>query len=78
MVELGGGRRAPTDAVDPAVGLSELAGIGDEVGAARPLALVHARSTAAAAAAATRLAAAYRVGDAPPGRGPVVIERIVA
>jgi thymidine phosphorylase len=78
VVELGGGRRAPSDVVDPAVGLTELAGIGDEVGLSRPLALVHARSAEAAAVAAARLAAAYDVGDAPAHRGPAVIERIVS
>jgi thymidine phosphorylase len=78
VVELGGGRRRASDAIDPAVGLTELAGVGEEVGAGRPLGLVHARDEAAAAAAAARLAAAYRLADAPPVRGPAVIERIVA
>jgi thymidine phosphorylase len=78
VVELGGGRRTPADVVDPAVGLTELAGIGDEVGAGRPLARVHARNDAAAAAASARLAAAYEIGDEPSRRGPTIIERIVA
>ncbi len=78
VVELGGGRRTASDAVDPAVGLTELAGVGDEVGEGRPLALVHARDETSAQAAAARLAAAYRIGEAPPRRGPAVIERIVA
>jgi thymidine phosphorylase len=78
VVELGGGRRSPADAVDSAVGLTELAGVGSEVGPDAPLALVHARDTAQAAAAIARLTAAYRVGDAPIIRGPAVIERIAA
>jgi thymidine phosphorylase len=78
VVELGGGRRAPADAVDPAVGLTEIAGIGAEVDAGAPLALVHARSEAAAEEAAARLAAAYRIGEARPGPGPAVIARIAA
>ena len=78
VVELGGGRRAPADVVDPAVGLTELAGIGDEVGAGRPLAQVHARDDAAAARASARLAAAYDIGDEPSSRGPTIIERVVA
>jgi len=78
VVELGGGRRRASDAIDPAVGLTELAGIGEEVGAGRPLALIHARDEAAAATAAVRLAVAYQIADAPPPRRQAVIERIVA
>ena len=78
VVELGGGRRTAADAIDPAVGLSELAGIGAEVGPGAPLARVHARDEAQAAAAIARLQAAYRIGDAPGLRGAAVIERIVA
>jgi thymidine phosphorylase len=78
VVELGGGRRKASDAVDPAVGLDFLAGLGAEVGPGRPLARVHARDGAAAQAAVARLAAAYEISDAAPMRVPVVIERIVA
>ena len=77
VVELGGGRRLASDAIDHSVGLTELAGLGAQVGADAPLALVHAHTDAAAAAAMARLSAAYRIGDAPPRRGPAVIERIV-
>jgi thymidine phosphorylase len=78
VVELGGGRRKASDAVDPAVGLDGLAGLGAEVGPGRPLARVHARDAAAAQAAVARLAAAYEIADESPTPGPVVIERIVA
>ena len=78
VVELGGGRRSAADTIDPAVGLTELAGLGAEVAAGAPLALVHARSEAQAEAAIARLAAAYQIGDVAPARGPAVIERIVA
>ena len=43
VVELGGGRSRAADAIDPAVGLTELAPIGAEVGPDAPLARVHAR-----------------------------------
>ena len=76
VVELGGGRRRASDTVDPAVGLTELAGVGQNLRAAEPLAMVHARDEVAATAAAARLAAAYRLGDERPERGPPVIERI--
>jgi thymidine phosphorylase len=78
VVELGGGRRRAADTIDPAVGLTDLVGLGAEVAAGAPLALIHARDEAGAAAAAARLAGAYQISDVAPRRGPVVIERIVA
>ncbi len=66
VVELGGGRARASDTIDPAVGLTALAGIGAAVSADAPLALVHARDAAQAEAAFRRLRAAYRIGDAPP------------
>ena len=77
VVELGGGRSRAADAIDPAVGLTELAPIGAEVGRAAPLARVHARSADKAEAAVRRLRAAYRLDGAPISRGDPVIERIV-
>ena len=40
---LGGNRRREDDVIDPAVGLTEIAPVGAEVGSDRPLAVVHAR-----------------------------------
>ena len=77
VVELGGGRARAADAIDPAVGLTELAPIGAEVGPDRPLARIHARNVAQAEAAAKRLRAAYRIGEAPLSPADPVIERIV-
>ena len=68
VVELGGGRARAADAIDPAVGLTRLAGIGAEVSADAPLALVHARDEASAAAASRRLDDAYHIGAAPPAK----------
>ena len=42
ILELGGGRRAATDKIDPAVGLSKCAGIGERVDRERPIAIIHA------------------------------------
>ncbi len=64
VVELGGGRTRSQDPVDHAVGLTALAGLGDEVGPNRPLAVIHAQDEASLARAASRLAAAYTVSDA--------------
>jgi thymidine phosphorylase len=76
VVELGGGRARAADPIDPAVGLTELAPIGAEVGSDAPLARVHARSPDDAEAAVKRLRAAYRLGEAPLSQGDPVIERI--
>lgn len=75
VVGLGGGRTRPQDPIDPAVGFSALAGLGESVGPDRPLGIVHAASDAAADAAAAALVAAYRLGDKPV-RGPSVIEKV--
>jgi thymidine phosphorylase len=66
VLELGGGRRREDDAVDHAVGLTDVAGLGEAVGpGGRPLALVHARDEAGAQRAVARLRAAYTVGGEP-------------
>ena len=76
VVELGGGRARASDAIDPAVGFSELAGLGAEVSSERPLARVHTRDEAHARAAMQRLRAAYTIGDAPPAVSDPVVQRI--
>ncbi len=75
VVGLGGGRTRPQDAIDPSVGFSALAGLGENVGPDQPLGFVHAASDSAADAAAAALVAAYQLGDRPE-RGPSVIERV--
>jgi thymidine phosphorylase len=75
-VTLGGGRRRPEDAIDHAVGFTELARIGEKVGMDSPLGIVHARTEKAFEAAAAALRRAYRLGDASASPGPVIAERI--
>ena len=66
VLELGGGRRREDEAVDHAVGLTDIASLGEEVGpGAWPLAVIHARDDESAQRAAERLKAAFQVGDAP-------------
>ncbi len=77
VVELGGGRARAADAIDPSVGLTRLAALGEEVGAERPLAIVHARDPLSVEAVTNRLRAAYRLGDAAPRRADPVVERIL-
>jgi thymidine phosphorylase len=68
VVALGGGRTRAEDAIDHSVGLTELAGMGEEIGPNRPLCLVHARDESSAAAAIAAVQAAYRVGEPPAER----------
>lgn len=79
VVGLGGGRRRAEDGIDYSVGLSGLAGVGDEVGGEdgdrRPLAAVHAADSAAADSAAAAVRAAFTVADAAPGPAPVILRR---
>jgi len=75
VVALGGGRSRPQDPIDHAVGIVELAGLGDAVGPQRPLGIVHARDEAGLAVASERLRKAYRIGEAAP-RGRLIAERI--
>jgi thymidine phosphorylase len=72
VLELGGGRLREDQGIDHAVGLVDVAGLGEEVGAgARPLAVVHARDDAGAQRAAERVRAAFEIGDAPPTLPPL-------
>ena len=76
VVALGGGRLREDQSIDPAVGLTALASIGEAVGPDHPLALVHARDDAAFDAAAARVRSAYTVGDEAPVATVVVTDRI--
>ncbi len=78
VVELGGGRSRAEDAIDHAVGFTDLAGTGDEVGPGRPLAIIHARDEASLSRAAQGLARAYRIAEQPVARSAAVLERITA
>ena len=78
VVTLGGGRTRVEDDVDHAVGLSEVAGIGEYVDGERPLAVVHARTESEAQFAADGLRAAFTIGAAAAEPGPVIASRITA
>ena len=76
VVSLGGGRRRPTDAIDFAVGLDQLASLGAKVAIGEPLARVHARTQEAAQQAIAEIQAAYRIDEVPPKPNPVVYRTI--
>jgi len=77
VVALGGGRSRPQDAVDHAVGLTDLAGIGDTVGPDRPLAIAHTRTDAQVVEATKLLRAAYRIGGRAAALNQPVLDRII-
>lgn len=69
VVHLGGGRLREGQAINPAVGLSELLHKGEDVAPGAPLALVHAADAEAAALAVQAVQAAYHLAEsAPPAR----------
>ncbi|TLX20989.1 thymidine phosphorylase [Thermomonas fusca] len=70
VVDLGGGRRVPGAAIDPAVGLSEVAERGQWLEAGAALAIVHARTAADAERAAAQVRAAFTLGETVPAAVP--------
>jgi thymidine phosphorylase len=78
LVGLGGGRRFAGEALDLAVGLSDVSGIGVRVGKDRPLAMVHARSPEQVRQAAEALRAATTLAEGPVSPPPIVHETLVA
>jgi thymidine phosphorylase len=76
VVALGGGRTRAEDAIDHAVGLVDLAELGQTLRKGQPLAIIHARSEAGYEQAAASLREAYAIGGVPPVIPPLVVERI--
>jgi thymidine phosphorylase len=77
VLALGGGRERDGQRIDHAVGLSQIALVGEQVGpGGRPLGIVHARDEATATAAEHSLVAAISVSNGVPTAAPVVVERI--
>ena len=63
VVDLGGGRMRAADRIDPAVGLSDVACLGELVSAGDPLAIVHARDEVQADAIANNLVSVFELAD---------------
>lgn len=76
VVRLGGGRLRQGDKLDLAVGLSDIAVLGETVDAARPLARIHAASDEAARAIAAQVRRAFVLTDSPPELPPLIHDRI--
>lgn len=76
VVALGGGRRRPTDSIDFAVGLTDLVGLGEQVAVGQPLAMVHARTQAAAQQAVKEIQEAYAISAVALAANPVIYRTI--
>lgn len=76
VVALGGGRRREGERINPSVGLSDLAGLGLQLRAGDPLAMVHAPSEQAAAQAIAAVQSAYRIAETAPLAPPLILKRI--
>jgi thymidine phosphorylase len=77
VIALGGGRRLATDTIDHAVGITQLARIGQVVEADEPIAVIHARDSATLDEAWPLVSRAYHfLQEDSPKDKPVVFERI--
>jgi pyrimidine-nucleoside phosphorylase len=73
---LGAGRANAAAAIDPAVGITHLAKVGEAVAAGGRLATVHARDDAGAAAALGQVSAACKLGPRPV-TGPALLDELI-
>ncbi len=78
IIELGGGRRASADTIDPRVGFSDCRAPGQRLQAGEPVAVVHASTLDAAQRARQSYLQALQWGESAPLAQPVLIERIGA
>ena len=75
VVALGGGRKVETDRVNPAVGLSDVVGLGTQVQRGDPLCVLHAADEDSAMEAAVAVQNAISIGEAG-AHGPLILEGI--
>ncbi|WP_421593113.1 thymidine phosphorylase [Shinella sp. M27] len=78
VIELGGGRSRPDDAIDHRVGFDRLLPLGTKVEKGDEIGRVHAADADAAARAAERLAALYTIAPEAPALSPDILTRISA
>ncbi len=76
VVQLGGGRLRQDDRVDPAVGLGDIARIGQRVDPQTPLVRIHAATEEAARAVAASVRGAFTLVDRGVEPPPVIHERV--
>ncbi len=76
IVTLGGGRSAPDQELDMAVGLTDISSIGDYVDQDKPIAFVHAKSTEDADKIIDEMLACYELSGTSPEK-PTIIHKIM-
>ena len=76
VVELGGGRKKPSDTINPSVGISDILPLGAKVEKGERIAIVHAASSDEAQHAVKRVAACYGIAESAPEIGAPILERI--
>ncbi len=76
VIHLGGGRQGAGDAIDPSVGITGIASVGQKVEAGEPLAWIHASNHDDQRAALSLLQSAFTFSEKAPLSGPVIFDRI--
>ena len=76
VLQLGGGRTATTDVIDPAAGVDRLVQAGEPVEKGQPLMRLLAKDASRAEALVAAAAAAVQIADAPPPARALILERI--
>jgi thymidine phosphorylase len=76
VVHLGGGRLKGTDRVNPSVGFSDLAPLGEPLAKGEVFARIHAASEADAERAEAAIRAAYLISDTEPEEPPLIHEKV--
>ncbi|WHA41149.1 thymidine phosphorylase [Agrobacterium larrymoorei] len=76
VVELGGGRRHPSDQIDHRVGISNIVPLGTKVDEGQPIAMVHAASREDAQRVVASVQRAYGISPTETQVGPVVFKRL--
>jgi thymidine phosphorylase len=77
VIDLGGGRRKTTDAIDLTVGFSGFRPVGTRVAEGDVIAIVHAKDESSAARAAATLEKVVEIADTAPALRPIIHARIV-
>jgi thymidine phosphorylase len=75
VIALGGGRKAAGEKIDQSVGFEHPRKTGEQVTAGEPLMTMHYNDEAGAEAAERLVKAAYRIGEEPATRHPIVSDR---
>ena len=76
VVAMGGGRKRARDRINPAVGLSQIAAIGDRVDKDRPLARLHVSRRSELEAFEPRVRAAFQLSETPVNPPKLVLGRV--